>query len=227
MLVICEDCAKKYNIDESRIKGRRARFTCNECGHIIIVDKDDLTRSLLTGKRSSHAPAIDLLKEMEIPLAAGKSAAAPVPLEKAAAQEQGQEGLVKRKNRGIPVFVFFLVCMLVFLAGVSLLFGYFYSGYLEAQYLADAFRRHPGLRTQFLLESSLIFGLAGSCILFLFCVLARSLHAKFKRQVDNANRISIGEYDVAIETKGPQEIRDLAYALERIRNRLKVLGRGL
>lgn len=225
MLVICEDCAKKYNIDESRIKGRRARFTCNECGHIIIVDKDDLTRSLLTGKKGGQAPAIDLLKEMEIPLAAGESAAAPAPLEQQAAQ--GQETLVKRKNRGIPVFVFFLICMLFFLAGVSLLFGYFYSGHLEAQYLADAFQRHPGLRTQFLLESSLIFGLAGSCILFLFCVLARSLHAKFKRQVDNANRISIGEYDVAIETRGPQEIRDLAYALERIRSRLKAMGRGL
>ena len=50
MLVICEDCAKKYNIDESKIKGNRARFTCNECGHIIIVDKTDLSRPLV------HAP---------------------------------------------------------------------------------------------------------------------------------------------------------------------------
>lgn len=225
MLVICEDCAKKYNIDESRIKGKRARFTCNQCGHIIIVDKDDVSRSLLTGRKGAHAPTIDLLKEMEIPLAAGETAAAPAPGEEPPAQVQGE--LVRRRNRGIPVFVFFLVCMLLFLAGVSLLFGYFYSGHLEEQYLADAFQRHPGLRTQFLLESSLIFGLAGSCILFLFCVLARSLHAKFKRQVDNANRISIGEYDLPIETKGPKEIRDLAYALERIRNRLKTMGRGL
>ncbi len=39
MLVICEDCAKKYNIDESRIKGEKAKFTCMECGHIIVVEK--------------------------------------------------------------------------------------------------------------------------------------------------------------------------------------------
>ena len=39
MLVICEDCAKKYNIDENRIKGEKARFTCKECGHIIVVEK--------------------------------------------------------------------------------------------------------------------------------------------------------------------------------------------
>ena len=39
MLVICEDCAKKYNVDESRIKGKKARFSCYECGHIIVVEK--------------------------------------------------------------------------------------------------------------------------------------------------------------------------------------------
>ncbi len=41
MLVICEDCAKKYNIDESRIKGEKAKFTCMECGHIIVVEKPE------------------------------------------------------------------------------------------------------------------------------------------------------------------------------------------
>ena len=39
MLAICEECSKKYNIDESKMKGERARFTCQECGHIIVVIK--------------------------------------------------------------------------------------------------------------------------------------------------------------------------------------------
>jgi len=39
MLAICEDCSKKYNIDESKMKGERARFSCQECGHIIVVVK--------------------------------------------------------------------------------------------------------------------------------------------------------------------------------------------
>lgn len=39
MLAICEDCSKKYNIDESKMKGDRARFSCQECGHIIVVVK--------------------------------------------------------------------------------------------------------------------------------------------------------------------------------------------
>ena len=39
MLAICEECSKKYNIDESKMKGERARFSCQECGHIIVVMK--------------------------------------------------------------------------------------------------------------------------------------------------------------------------------------------
>ena len=39
MLVICEDCAKKYSVDEKRIKAPKVKFTCRACGHIIIVEK--------------------------------------------------------------------------------------------------------------------------------------------------------------------------------------------
>lgn len=228
MLVICEDCGKKYNIDESRIKSRRARFSCNACGNIIIVDKDDLTRSLLTGKKSAYAPTLDLLKEMEVPLSGSdQDAASPEIQEQPALQpqdlEQGTESLVKRRDRGVPVFVSFILIMLVFLTCVSLLFGYLYSGLLQAEYLGGALSQQPALRTRLLLESSLIFGVAGTLILTLFCVLARSIHSRFKKQVDIANLISLGEYDIAIDTRGPQEIRDLAFALERIRDRLKAM----
>lgn len=43
MLVICEDCSKKYNIDESKMKGARAQFSCQQCGHIIVVVRDQVT----------------------------------------------------------------------------------------------------------------------------------------------------------------------------------------
>ena len=39
MIVICEDCGKKYRIDPERIKGDSARFKCKTCGHIIVVSK--------------------------------------------------------------------------------------------------------------------------------------------------------------------------------------------
>lgn len=39
MLVICEDCSKKYNIDENKIKGEKAQFTCRACNHVMVISK--------------------------------------------------------------------------------------------------------------------------------------------------------------------------------------------
>ena len=39
MIVICEECGKKYRIDVSKIKGAAARFKCRVCTHMIMVSK--------------------------------------------------------------------------------------------------------------------------------------------------------------------------------------------
>lgn len=39
MIVICEDCGRKYRIDPGRIKGQTAKFKCKACNHIITVTK--------------------------------------------------------------------------------------------------------------------------------------------------------------------------------------------
>jgi methyl-accepting chemotaxis protein len=39
MIVICEECGKKYRIDPAKIKGDKARFKCRTCSHLITVDK--------------------------------------------------------------------------------------------------------------------------------------------------------------------------------------------
>ncbi len=57
MLVICEECAKKYNVDESQIKGARARFTCQKCGHSIIVRKHDAPAAGSSPAEISSTPA--------------------------------------------------------------------------------------------------------------------------------------------------------------------------
>lgn len=55
MLVICEDCSKKYNIDQTKMKGTRARFSCQQCGHIIVVVKDQ-DSSAPAAERPDHPP---------------------------------------------------------------------------------------------------------------------------------------------------------------------------
>jgi len=39
MIVICEECGKKYSIDPSKIKGDKARFKCKVCDFIITIIK--------------------------------------------------------------------------------------------------------------------------------------------------------------------------------------------
>jgi DNA-directed RNA polymerase subunit RPC12/RpoP len=39
VIVICEECGKKYSVVPSRIQGSAAGFTCRRCGHRIVVAK--------------------------------------------------------------------------------------------------------------------------------------------------------------------------------------------
>ena len=39
MIVICEECGKKYSIDPLKIKGESAKFKCKVCDFIISVIK--------------------------------------------------------------------------------------------------------------------------------------------------------------------------------------------
>ncbi len=41
MIIICEECGKKYQIDPAKIKGREAKAKCQACGHVITVPKPE------------------------------------------------------------------------------------------------------------------------------------------------------------------------------------------
>ena len=45
MIVICEECGKKYRIDASKIKGTAASFKCRVCTHMIMVSKPQAASS--------------------------------------------------------------------------------------------------------------------------------------------------------------------------------------
>ena len=51
MILICEECGKKYQLDPARIKGTAARFACKACGHLITAVKAGSVR-----KKSTPAP---------------------------------------------------------------------------------------------------------------------------------------------------------------------------
>lgn len=72
MLVTCEDCTKKFNIDETRIQGERAQFTCSGCGNIIVVTKPRKETSSpekeTTSEEKPTTEASPTVKEKGIPV---------------------------------------------------------------------------------------------------------------------------------------------------------------
>jgi len=42
MIVICEECGKKYKVDPDKIKGNRAKVRCKACNHVFVVKRPDI-----------------------------------------------------------------------------------------------------------------------------------------------------------------------------------------
>ena len=110
MIVICEECGKKYQIDPDAIKGERARFKCKTCGHIVLVEKKPPPE--------------------EIPAPPPQDAASGQPFEAGAAPKTapGDEGRApvaepppKKRGMGLraKMMVLFLVIPILIIAGAG------------------------------------------------------------------------------------------------------------
>lgn len=214
MLIICEDCARRYNIDESRIKGNRARFSCKECGHIIIVEKSDLTRPLISASYTSRASGdengtIDLLREMEV------AEGPPEPdetLQEHAAEQSAEE--TKSQQNGLPFLFYFLPALAVAFLCTSGVLGYLYFGYI-ADSIAQA-----GTKTDFLYISFLLLGLSWMLSLAVMFITVRFAAGAIVKVKEDVLGILHGEKGPEVSSRGPREVRELAEVLtEKFRSR--------
>jgi predicted Zn finger-like uncharacterized protein len=210
MLIICEDCAKKYNIDESRIRGNRARFTCKACGHIIIVNKSDTTRPLISSTLTQRpsfddSGTIDLLREMESSFEPEERQEGTDPGE----GEQQEQGTGIQAG-GSPILLYFLAGFLAVFISICGAFGYLYTtGAAKGLQAASLGKAVPSL------------GIAGAVILIVFFLLARLVSQPIKKLQDAMMKISRGEGDVNIAPQGPREVQELAVTLIGIRSRTR------
>ncbi len=157
MLVICEDCAKKYSIDEKRIKAPKVKFNCRACGHIIVVEKPKSIGK--TGSEDPHTPPSfpdtdvdrgaagqdtrETKKKEQGKKAISKPAAEPSPAVRAALRHS-----VAATGKGSPFFIYLLAIMLAGLLIISTLFVYFYLNTVP-----DVLRYQLELRSRSLTES--------------------------------------------------------------------------
>ena len=114
MLVICEDCAKKYEIDETKIQRDKAQFACKECGHIIVVEKPKNVDSVI-----DSANTMSSSEETETVIEQS-SVSAPAPV---AGRSAG---------KGTPVRAYILVTMLLGFLLVSAAFAYLYLTFIPS-----------------------------------------------------------------------------------------------
>ena len=119
MIVICEECGKKYRLDVSKIKGSAARFKCRVCTHMIMVSKPQ--------SASPAAVAEDLPAKETAAETAGKkaSAAKPDTTFDRSATERSQVRPVRKVgvfNLRTKMVLLFLFIPLVLMIGASLLY---------------------------------------------------------------------------------------------------------
>ncbi|VAW39934.1 hypothetical protein MNBD_DELTA04-920 [hydrothermal vent metagenome] len=222
MLVICEDCAKKYNIDESRIQGARARFICKKCGHIIIVNKPEPPGSPVSSSRPLPGDStIDLVKEMQGAAPPHVREEKPEPSASATPQQIQEEQKPppgpepapdtgeKEKDGGLPVSMHFIFALLYTIISTIGVLGYLY--------FANVSNRQLDLRTDVIVTSFSLVGVVAVVGIVIFLFLSRLIAKPLGELTAAANRINNGGLDFPIVSRGPREVRELAAALERMR----------
>jgi predicted Zn finger-like uncharacterized protein len=122
MIVICEECGKKYRIDPAQIRGQEARFKCKACSHVIIVSKPQAQ----TPGPPDPAPARDMaLKEAEAAASAEsekQEASAPRRVSKMPGLQLRSMGLRSK------MMILFLLVPSIFIAAAGVLYVWQLNG---------------------------------------------------------------------------------------------------
>jgi len=100
MLVTCEDCTKKFNIDETRIQGEKAQFICSGCSNVVIVTKP---------QNNTSSPEKETTPKENSP------SQTPPPAVKV---------------KGIPIRSYIFMAMLMSFLVISAAFSYLYTKYI-------------------------------------------------------------------------------------------------
>ena len=121
MIVICEECGKKYRIDPSKIKGAAASFKCRMCSHVIVVSKPEPepkpSKPVTVSSDSDSAIADQVENKTDLP---------DFGMEDKAQEFGGSTVRTQRKSGGLglrsKMFILFLLIPLILMSGAAVFF---------------------------------------------------------------------------------------------------------
>jgi hypothetical protein len=114
MIVICEECGKKYQVDPSRIKAARTTAKCKACGSVMHISKPEV------GPAEKRPPA----EFTEAPLPPAGPEAAPEPPRQETPAKESVAVPKARKGMGLrtKIFLLFFVLPILLIIGAGALY---------------------------------------------------------------------------------------------------------
>jgi HAMP domain-containing protein/DNA-directed RNA polymerase subunit RPC12/RpoP len=224
VIVICEECGKKYSVVLSRIRGSAAGFTCHRCGHRIVVAKPP--EALLGGPAPPGGAAVE-------------DAAPPRSHRKSLGLRAEMVGIV-------------LVFPLLVMAGAAFIFFQQVESLISdlGRHCSQAAcqrveERIPGASAAAAVEepagpvlpmqngvavftqeagitAALILGGAFLTAVLVLLVFGLRLAGRVRTLADAAARISTGDFTAEVETGSRDELGILAEAVARLRENLRL-----
>jgi predicted Zn finger-like uncharacterized protein len=243
MIVICEECGKKYRVDFSKIKGKAASFNCHVCSHVIMVFKARVTPRQPDSKmKVKSTPSID----------DRLSADGPDIKDGTPTAEKAKSGTRHRRKAGgfglrAKMLLMFFFIPLILTAGVNLFYLWHFETtsrllvqesskiitQLAEEKIANKMDESIGpaqlmhTRAKVLTDKARMIALMmlGATLLLIGIIVFIYVHrltGKIKMLTGVAERISMGELETEIETKSRDEIGQLAEAIARIQDNIRL-----
>ncbi len=120
MEIICDECGKKYRVDESKMKGDRAKVKCKTCNHVMAVAKPQadapstpsLSAADYQSSATTAAPKQIVSQSQAVPQSAVERPR-PVAVDKSAEPEKDVSAFLSRQKIRFGLFGKIIIVMLV------------------------------------------------------------------------------------------------------------------
>ena len=241
MIVTCEECGKKYRVDPAKINGKAASFKCHVCRHVIMVLKARVIPPQHDSKmKAKTTPTIDGRLAADGPDARDGAPTADADMPKPGTRHRRRAGGLGLRAKMLLLFLF---VPLILTAGMSL----FYLWHFEATsrlLVQESYKIVTQLaeeeianistatammqsRAKALADKARMIALMmlGATLLLIGIVVFVYVHrltGRIKTLTEVAERISTGELEMEIETRSRDEIGELAAAIARMQDNLRL-----